>query len=196
MLNEIDQPSRKRQRTGTNEDASPRKSSITDSATSSPLQAHPATAGGNSSHPRLKNQSSTPNSTQTWTPSTTFDPNNPSALTNPNGGSLSSFDFTNWDRGQPTTQPHFNPGIGSAVYATPQDLAFAQSTMNMNLPGQNASSAMGGDGSAGNNLQEYSDPMFWGNMDYNVADIFGSATWENMTGPFAPGGGVGGGWEM
>ena len=54
----------------------------------------------------------------------------------------------------------------------------------------------GGAGSGGQNMSEYSDPMFWGNMDYNVADIFGSATWENMTGPFAPGGGVNGGWEM
>lgn len=196
MPNELDQPSRKRQRTGGNEEASPRKSSITDSATSSPIQAQSNTAG-NGTLPRLNHQSSTPNSAQTWTPSTTFDPSNPSALTNPNG-TLSSFDFSNWDRGQPTTQPQFNPGIGSAVYATPQDLAFAQSTMNMNLPGHSANSGMSGDGntSNNNNMQEYSDPMFWGNMDYNVADIFGSATWENMTGPFAPGGGMSGSWEM
>lgn len=200
MPNDIEQPSRKRQRTGTNEDASPRKSSVTDSATSSPIQAHPpATSSGNSSHPRLKQQSSTPNSTQTWSSSTKFDPANPSVLTNPNGAP-SAFDFSNWDHGQPTTQPQFNPGMGSAVYATPQDLAFAQSTMNMNLPGQHAAAGISGDlSTSNNNMQEYSDPMFWGNMDYNVADIFGSATWENMTGPFAPGGGgggVGGGWEM
>ncbi|KAH0840773.1 hypothetical protein Z517_06024 [Fonsecaea pedrosoi CBS 271.37] len=192
---EFDQPSRKRQRTTSgNEDASPRKSSVAESTTSSPIQGYNSTAAGNNSQSRLKPQASTPNSTQTWTPSTTFDPSNPSALTNPTG-SLSTFDFSNWDRGQPTTQPQFNPGIGSAVYATPQDLAFAQSTMNMNLPGQSGIGAMGGDGS-NTNLQEYSDPMFWGNMDYNVADIFGSATWENMTGPFAPGGGVNSAWDM
>jgi hypothetical protein len=76
--------------------------------------------------------------------------------------------------------------------------------MNMSLPSSNTSAGgLHGDGNNNNNnnsgggLQEYSDPMFWGNMDYNVADIFGSATWENMTGPFAPGGGnMNGGWEM
>ncbi|KAL2424458.1 hypothetical protein ABEF95_010617 [Exophiala dermatitidis] len=166
-----------------------------------------------------------------------------------NDFSPSTFDFyadtSAWDRGQQSsaannaTQLHFGaPALGSAVYATPQDLAFAQSTMNMNmnmaLPGflssgggqQSSSSnnlgATTGSGNGNNNnvgdgtgtgsgagsgnnnnsnhdLQDqYSDPMFWGNMDYNVADIFGSATWENMTGPFAPGGaGVnGGGWEF
>lgn len=85
--------------------------------------------------------------------------------------------------------------IGSAVYATPQDLAFAQSNMNI-APGSGLNSGERGQGGAEGTLNDYSDPMFWGNMDYNVADIFGSATWENMTGPFAPGGGVNSGWEM
>ena len=202
--NDVDRSS-KRQRTGSAQDGnahSPRKSSITDSnASSSPVQGHTSSgASNNPSHPQFKHHSSTPNSSKNWNPSAAFDLTNPTAFTNP-AGSMSTFDFFTWDRGQPTTQPQFPAGMGSAVYATPQDLAFAKSTMNMNLPGDQSRSsgaAMGGnDGSDGaaSGMQEYSDPMFWGNMDYNVADIFGSATWENMTGPFAPGGGVGG-WEM
>ncbi|EXJ91587.1 hypothetical protein A1O3_00135 [Capronia epimyces CBS 606.96] len=201
--NDLDnQPSKKRRRTGGTEDASPRKSSATDSVSGSPGQQLPTTTGGNSqpSWTKQQKQPSTSGSTPSWAPSTGFDPTNSSALAEPMRP-VSGFDFSNWNRGQPMTQSHFNPGIGSAVYATPQDLAFAQSTMNMTLPGSTGNSNPGGlagDGNpdAHNNLQEYSDPMFWGNMDYNVADIFGSATWENMTGPFAPGGGVTGGWEF
>lgn len=64
-------------------------------------------------------------------------------------------------------QPSFNP-MGSAIYSTAQELAFAQSNMALpELP------------SAGGNIE---DPMFWGNMDFNVADVFGSAAWESMTG--------------
>ncbi|KAJ9612663.1 hypothetical protein H2204_015037 [Knufia peltigerae] len=194
------QPPRKRQRTG-DDLPSPRKSSMTESATPSPHQQQ-SSSGPTTGLSRLKNQaSSTQGSTPgNWPPSLGYDSTNPSALTNP-AGSMPNFDFSNWDRGQPTTQPQINAGLGSAIYATPQDLAFAQSTMNMNLPSSgNGAGGMGGDGGGNNNnggLQEYSDPMFWGNMDFNVADIFGSATWENMTGPFAPGGGgLNGGWEM
>ncbi|KAK5211366.1 hypothetical protein LTR41_002826 [Exophiala xenobiotica] len=206
LPNEFDQmqPSRKRQRTtggagaGGDDQPSPRKSSMADSVTSSPVQQQ----GLPRSKQRASSASgSTPNH---WPPALGYDATNPSALTNPNG-TIPNFDFlSNWDRGQPTTQPQINAGLGSAIYATPQDLAFAQSTMNMSLPSSNTSAGcMHGDGNNNNNnnngggLQEYSDPMFWGNMDYNVADIFGSATWENMTGPFAPGGGnMNGGWEM
>ena len=57
--------------------------------------------------------------------------------------------------------------MGSALYSTPQDMAFAQSNMALpELP------------SATGNIE---DPMFWGNMDFNMADVFGSAAWESMT---------------
>ncbi len=59
-------------------------------------------------------------------------------------------------------------------------MAFAQSNMALpELP------------NAGDNVE---DPMFWGNMDFNIADVFGSAAWESMTGmgPFQS---SGGGWE-
>ncbi|EXJ93532.1 hypothetical protein A1O1_01924 [Capronia coronata CBS 617.96] len=209
MTHDFDQAqptSRKRPRTGGAEDASPRKSSITGSVSGSPVQQHSTMAGGAGQLPRSKRpkQPSTSGSTPSWAASTTFDPTNSSGFAGMPGGQPSSFDFSNWDRGQPTTQPHYNLGVGSAVYATPQDLAFARSTMNMAFPGAN--NTANGDMAGGNNnnsstantgMQEYSDPMFWGNMDYNVADIFGSASWENMTGPFAPGGGgVNGGWEF
>jgi hypothetical protein len=58
--------------------------------------------------------------------------------------------------------------MGSAIYSTPQEMAFAQSNMALpELP------------SNGSNVE---DPMFWGNMDFNMADVFGSAAWESMTG--------------
>ena len=65
-----------------------------------------------------------------------------------------------------------NPS-GSALYANPQDMAFAQS--NIGLPELPSGSSMNGG---------MDDPMFWGNIDFNMADVFGSATWETMTGPF------------
>lgn len=74
-------------------------------------------------------------------------------------------------------QADFNP-MGSAIYSTAQEMAFAQSSMALpELP------------NAGGNVD---DPMFWGNMDFNMADVFGSAAWESMTGmdPFQGSGGV------
>ncbi|KAK5071715.1 hypothetical protein LTS08_008190 [Lithohypha guttulata] len=58
---------------------------------------------------------------------------------------------------------------GAAIYADPQDMAFAQSShsMGMNLP----------------ELSSVDDPMFWSNMDSNLFDIFGAVSWETMTGP-------------
>ena len=46
-------------------------------------------------------------------------------------------------------------------------------------------------------MMEDPDPMFWGNADFALADVFGSATWEQMTGGGGPGGGNGpsGNWE-
>jgi hypothetical protein len=89
---------------------------------------------------------------------------------------LSSFMNVN----QPNTSFGSNP-VGSALYANPQEMAFTQN--NIGLPEvQN--------GNANANMD---DPMFWGNMDFNMADVFGSATWETMTGPFAPGWDIGGG---
>ena len=82
--------------------------------------------------------------------------------------------------------PNFNPNpSGSALYANPQDMAFAAS--NMGLPELPNGSGMNGG---------MDDPMFWGNMDFNMTDVFGSATWETMTGPFAPGWDIGGGPAM
>ncbi|RMZ90838.1 hypothetical protein DV736_g1943, partial [Chaetothyriales sp. CBS 134916] len=37
------------------------------------------------------------------------------------------------------------------------------------------------------------DPVFWDNLDFNQLDIFGSAMWETMTGPYASGWETGGG---
>jgi hypothetical protein len=76
--------------------------------------------------------------------------------------------------------PAFNP-LGSAIYSTAQEMAFAQS--NMALPEL---------ANAGNDVE---DPMFWGNMDFNMADVFGSAAWESMTGmgTFGPNGA---GWDQ
>ena len=77
------------------------------------------------------------------------------------------------------TRPAFNP-MGSAIYSTAQEMAFAQSNMALpELP------------NAGGNID---DPMFWGNIDFNMADVFGSAAWESMTG-MGPFQGNGGAWE-
>jgi phage-related tail fiber protein len=78
------------------------------------------------------------------------------------------------------SRPAFNP-MGSAVYSTAQEMAFAQSNMALpELP------------NAAGNVE---DPMFWGNMDFNMADVFGSAAWESMTGmdPFQN---TGVGWDQ
>ena len=75
-------------------------------------------------------------------------------------------------------------GLGSALYSNPQEAMFAQSSMA--LPSLDTSAG----GSAGN----LDDPSFWANMDYNLADVFGSATWETMTGG-GFGTGQSGGWD-
>lgn len=61
---------------------------------------------------------------------------------------------------------------GAAIYADPQDMAFAQSShsMGMGLP----------------ELSSMDDQMFWGNMDSNLFDVFGAVSWETMTGPVGP----------
>jgi hypothetical protein len=100
-------------------------------------------------------------------------PNDP-ALPNPNGNTPNS------------SQPY--PFIsGSALYSTQQELAFAHSSMQIpELPSMNTTAR----GGAMPGIMEDPDPMFWGNMDYNLADVFGSATWEQMTAG-TPGGGMG-----
>lgn len=61
---------------------------------------------------------------------------------------------------------------GAALYADPQDMAFAQSShsVGMNLP----------------ELSSMEDPMFWGNLDSNMFDVFGAVSFETMTGPNGP----------
>lgn len=61
---------------------------------------------------------------------------------------------------------------GAAIYADPQDMAFAQSShsMGINLP----------------ELSAMDDPMFWSNMDSNLFDVFGAVSFETMTGPVGP----------
>jgi hypothetical protein len=84
------------------------------------------------------------------------------------------------DSSSAKSAPAFNH-MGSAIYSTAQEMAFAQSNMALpELP------------NAGGNVE---DPMFWGNMDFNIADVFGSAAWESMTG-MGPFQGNGGGWEQ
>lgn len=60
---------------------------------------------------------------------------------------------------------------GAALYADPQDMAFAQSNHSMGLPELSSS---------------LDDQMFWSNMDSNLFDVFGAVSWESMTGPGGP----------
>ncbi|KAJ9661003.1 hypothetical protein H2198_002162 [Neophaeococcomyces mojaviensis] len=60
---------------------------------------------------------------------------------------------------------------GAALYADPQDMAFAQSSHSMGLPEMSSS---------------MDDQMFWGNIDSNLFDVFGAVSWETMTGPVGP----------
>jgi len=102
-----------------------------------------------------------------------------------NASSSSAFDFSNHNSnntangsgsGSAARSAAFfgiNPSSGAAVYANPQDMAFAQS--NMALPDFSTN---------------VDDPMFWGNLDYNLQDVFNTVTWENMTGPAGPGPGL------
>ncbi len=105
-----------------------------------------------------------------WSNSSLDQPYDISSFMNPPPPSNNAPDFNN---------P--NP-IGSALYANPQEMAFTQS--NIGLPELPNGSGMNGG---------MDDPLFWGNMDFNMTDVFGSATWETMTGPFAPGWNIGGG---
>ena len=80
---------------------------------------------------------------------------------------------------------------GSALYSTQQEMAFAHSNMQLpELPSMNTTAS----GGSMPGIMEDPDPMFWGNMDYNLADVFGSATWEQMTAG-TPQGAGGHGWE-
>ena len=60
--------------------------------------------------------------------------------------------------------------FGSALYADPSDALFAQSSHNLNaqLPDMP-------------NLQG-DDPSLWNGLDFNMPDIFGAASWEQMIG--------------
>lgn len=58
--------------------------------------------------------------------------------------------------------------------------------------GGGGGSGGGGGGLGGMPFPEDPDPMFWGNADFALADVFGSATWEQMTAG-TPGEGLGGG---
>jgi hypothetical protein len=78
---------------------------------------------------------------------------------------------------------------GSALYSTQQEMAFAQNSMQLpELPSMNTTAG----GGVMPGMMEDPDPMFWGNMDYNLADVFGSATWEQMTAPTPRSSGVSG----
>lgn len=97
----------------------------------------------------------------------------------------------------PTTQPHQTttpttaPSSGAALYADPQDIALTQSTHSLNMSGL---PDMPGTGIGIGTDMSMDDPMFWGNMDSNLFDVFGAVSWENMTGPVGPMGmGMGGG---
>lgn len=67
--------------------------------------------------------------------------------------------------------------------------------------GGGAGEGVGGAGSGatagimGGLMMEDPDPMFWGNADFALADVFGSVGWEQMTGGgvWDAGGGGGGG---
>ncbi|RMZ79756.1 hypothetical protein DV738_g3168, partial [Chaetothyriales sp. CBS 135597] len=79
---------------------------------------------------------------------------------------------------------------GSRPNANPPTTA--ESQLNIGIPELPYNAGMG-------NVMD--DPVFWDNLDFNQLDIFGSAMWETMTGPYAPGwetggglGGSGGGW--
>lgn len=73
---------------------------------------------------------------------------------------------------------------GSALYSTQQEMAFAHSSMQLpELPSMNNNAGGGGGGGSMQPFPEDPDPMFWGNADFALADVFGSATWEQMTAP-------------
>jgi hypothetical protein len=87
------------------------------------------------------------------------------SLPNPENASFNDPTMTAWASGQPNTLLNPNGPISPSMLFSPSDFGYPQS--NMFLPDHPANP---------------DDPMFWGNLDFNAADIFGSATWENLTG--------------
>ncbi|ETN44709.1 uncharacterized protein HMPREF1541_10379 [Cyphellophora europaea CBS 101466] len=113
-----------------------------------------------------------------------------SAFINPTVTSSGSR-MTSNGTGNSSLNSQFPYSSGSALYSTQQEMAFAQNSMQLpELPSTNttANSTLPG-------MMEDPDPMFWGNMDYNLADVFGSATWEQMTAGTPLGGAHGAGWD-
>lgn len=91
----------------------------------------------------------------------------------PPSSAFRSMNFNNTNSGptiNSTNDVNAQQRAGAALYADPQDMAFAQSNHSMGLA----------------DMSSMDDQMFWGNMDSNLFDVFGAVSWENMTGPIGP----------